>query len=73
VIHPATARGWLEGSGLIDKYLIKRPVSFALTFALAHLSTFYWERPWTRLAKEFTPPSPTQPDHYRSTPDPDPA
>lgn len=26
-------------------------MSIALAFALAHFSTFYWERPWIELAK----------------------
>jgi peptidoglycan/LPS O-acetylase OafA/YrhL len=51
VIHPATAQGWMgEGSTLV-KYLLKRPISFALTFVLAHFSTFFWERPWQKAAK----------------------
>jgi peptidoglycan/LPS O-acetylase OafA/YrhL len=47
VIHPAFA---FAGNGPIDKYLVKRPIGLILTFGLAHLSTFYWERPWSRLA-----------------------
>jgi peptidoglycan/LPS O-acetylase OafA/YrhL len=46
VIHPATAHGWMSEGGAVTKYLLKRPMSFALTFLMAHLSTFYWERPW---------------------------
>jgi peptidoglycan/LPS O-acetylase OafA/YrhL len=51
VIHPAFTHGWFAGDGAFDKYAIKRPISLALTFALAHLSTFYWEKPWMQLAK----------------------
>jgi peptidoglycan/LPS O-acetylase OafA/YrhL len=51
VIHPITTHGWLAGASTFDKYAIKRPISFGLTFALAHLSTFYWERPWIRFVK----------------------
>jgi peptidoglycan/LPS O-acetylase OafA/YrhL len=52
VVHPATAQGWMgEGSTLI-KYLLKRPISFALSFAVAHFSTFYWERPWQIAVKK---------------------
>ncbi len=39
-----------EGS-VATRYLVKRPVSFFLTFFLAHLSTFYWEKLWTSWAK----------------------
>ena len=28
------------------RYLLKRPISFLITFATAHVSTFYWERWW---------------------------
>lgn len=48
VIHPITYSGWLgEGSSVI-KYA-KRPLSFVLTFLFAHLSSFYYERPWNQL------------------------
>jgi peptidoglycan/LPS O-acetylase OafA/YrhL len=49
LFHPYSTHGWL-GSGIgIEKYL-KRPISFALTFALAHASTFYFEGPINRWA-----------------------
>jgi peptidoglycan/LPS O-acetylase OafA/YrhL len=51
VIHPATAFGWMNTGGPIERYLLKRPLTFALTFALAHLSTFYWEKPWQALVR----------------------
>jgi peptidoglycan/LPS O-acetylase OafA/YrhL len=52
VVHPATAYGWLNEGGVLTKYLLKRPISFAMTFILAHLSTFYWERPWRMAVKQ---------------------
>jgi peptidoglycan/LPS O-acetylase OafA/YrhL len=52
VVHPATAYGWLNEGGVLTKYLLKRPISFALTFIFAHLSTFYWERPWRMAVKQ---------------------
>lgn len=45
VIHPLTLHGWLNHGSKLERYLLKRPVCFALTFMAAHLSTFYWERP----------------------------
>jgi peptidoglycan/LPS O-acetylase OafA/YrhL len=51
VIHPATALGWMNEGSTTTKYLLKRPISFALTFMLAHLSTFYWERRWQSAAR----------------------
>lgn len=53
VIHPATAAGWMNTGDVFSKYLLKRPVSFALTFLLAHLSTFHWENRWQDAAREW--------------------
>lgn len=53
VIHPATAHGWMSEGGTMTKYLLKRPISFALSFAIAHFSTFYWERPWQTATKRW--------------------
>lgn len=54
VIHPTTMLGWLGSGDTAERYA-KRIISFALTFAGAHLSTHYFERPITdwghRLAK----------------------
>jgi peptidoglycan/LPS O-acetylase OafA/YrhL len=51
VIHPATAHGWMSEGTLVTKYLLKRPISIALTFIVAHFSTFYWERRWQLAAR----------------------
>jgi len=53
VVHGILAATWLGSGDTIHKYL-KRPLLFSATFALAHLSTFYLEKPITRLAKRFT-------------------
>jgi peptidoglycan/LPS O-acetylase OafA/YrhL len=53
IIHPATAQAWMNEGGTMIKYLLKRPISFALTFILAHLSTFYWERHWQFAARRW--------------------
>jgi len=53
VIHPATAHGWMSEGSLMTKYLLKRPISFALTFILAHISTFYWESRWQLACKRW--------------------
>ena len=53
VIHPATAHGWMSEGSKITEYLFKRPISFALTFTLAHISTFYWERRWQLAARRW--------------------
>jgi peptidoglycan/LPS O-acetylase OafA/YrhL len=52
IIHPATVYGWMNEGTALTKYLLKRPISLALTFILAHLSTFYWERPWQTAVKQ---------------------
>lgn len=51
IIHPATALGWMNEGSVAERYLLKRPVSLLVTFFLAHISTFYWERIWTYRAK----------------------
>jgi peptidoglycan/LPS O-acetylase OafA/YrhL len=53
VIHPATAHGWMNDGSTMTRYLLKRPISFALTFILAHLSTFHWESRWQSAAKSW--------------------
>lgn len=54
VWHPMTMLGWLGEGGGWERYLTKRPISFALTFALAHASTFYFEKFFTNLARKRT-------------------
>jgi peptidoglycan/LPS O-acetylase OafA/YrhL len=51
--HPATALGWLGTGGGFTRYLIKRPISFAATFALAHLSTRVFESRFIAAARRF--------------------
>jgi peptidoglycan/LPS O-acetylase OafA/YrhL len=53
VIHPLTIHGWWNEGSTFDRYVLKRPISFAMTFAAAHLSTFYWERPWTQAGRQW--------------------
>lgn len=57
VIHGVLSHTWLGDGSMIVKYL-KRPLLFAATFLLAHLSTFYFEQPWIRLAKRITSKTP---------------
>jgi peptidoglycan/LPS O-acetylase OafA/YrhL len=56
VFHPATYQGWMDEGSPWQKYLVKRPLSFAATFLLAHLSTRYWESWWIRLGKRAAGP-----------------
>jgi peptidoglycan/LPS O-acetylase OafA/YrhL len=53
VIHPATAHGWMNEGSTVTRYLLKRPISFALTFLLAHISTFHWESRWQSAARQW--------------------
>lgn len=53
VIHPLTYYGWLGSGGNLTKYG-KRPLSFALSFGLAHLSTRYYENRWIAWGKRHT-------------------
>ncbi len=51
VIHPLSMHGWLgEGATPLVRYG-KRIISFAITFGLAHLSTFYYEHRFIEWAK----------------------
>jgi peptidoglycan/LPS O-acetylase OafA/YrhL len=51
VIHPILAASWLGSGGLLEKYA-KRPLLFVVLFALAHLSTYYYERRWIAFGKK---------------------
>ena len=53
VIHGILMETWLGKGDLLVKYA-KRPLLFALTFALAHLSTFHYEARWIALGKRLT-------------------
>jgi peptidoglycan/LPS O-acetylase OafA/YrhL len=52
VIHGVLSHTWLGSGERLEKYL-KRPLLFGLTFALAHVSTRYFEQPITRKVREF--------------------
>lgn len=54
VIHPITASGWMDAGSTIERYALKRPISFAVTFVLAHISTFYYEAKWINASKVFS-------------------
>ena len=53
IIHPATIHGWWNDGSPLVRYLVKRPISFAVLFSLAHFSTFYWEKYWQDVARRF--------------------
>jgi len=53
VIHPLSTQGWWNEGSIFDRYILKRPISFAMTFIAAHLSTFYWERPWQQAGRQW--------------------
>jgi peptidoglycan/LPS O-acetylase OafA/YrhL len=54
LIHGILTVTWLGSGGTLEKYA-KRPLLFAATFALAHLSTRYFEKPFIQLARKLTP------------------
>ena len=53
VIHPLTIHGWFSQGPKLEMYLFKRPISFLMTFAAAHLSTFYWEKKWMQAGRNW--------------------
>ncbi len=52
VLHGILGLTWLGSGDKVVKYL-KRPLYFTATFALAHLSTFYYEHRWIALGKAY--------------------
>ena len=53
IIHGVLRMTWLGEGGREAKYL-KRPLLFGATFALAHISTFWFEQPCITFAKRLT-------------------
>jgi peptidoglycan/LPS O-acetylase OafA/YrhL len=53
VFHGILSNTWLGEGDKLAKYL-KRPMLFAATFALAHLSTFYYEHRWIDFGKRLS-------------------
>lgn len=53
VIHNVLANTWLGSGDTLVKYA-KRPLLFAMTFGLAHLSTFYFEHPCIEAGKRLS-------------------
>ena len=53
VVHGMLMVTWLGTGETVEKYA-KRPLLFAATFILAHLSTLYLERPITRWVRTGT-------------------
>ena len=53
VIHNLLAFTWLGSGERLEKYL-KRPLLLAITFALAHISTFHYEKRWMALGKRLS-------------------
>jgi peptidoglycan/LPS O-acetylase OafA/YrhL len=54
VVHPLVGHTWLGSGDPIERYA-KRPLLFAAVFALAHVSTFHFEKHWIRLGRAMTP------------------
>lgn len=52
VVHPLTIYGWMGSGDTLVKYT-KRLLSFVLTFGLAHISTFYYEKHWIAWGKRW--------------------
>lgn len=52
VWHGILRYGWFDSDDTLIKYA-KRPLLFVATFAVSHLTTFYFEMPITRWARRF--------------------
>lgn len=57
VIHGGLVETWLGSGDVVEKYL-KRPLYFLVLLALAHLSTFHFERLWIEFGKRLSAPHP---------------
>lgn len=53
VWHSPFRHGWFNEGSDIERYLFKRPLGLACVFALAHASTFYYEKPILAAARRF--------------------
>jgi peptidoglycan/LPS O-acetylase OafA/YrhL len=51
VWHLMTTVGWFHEGSKVMIYA-KRPLGLSITFLIAHLSTFYWEKYWTGMGKK---------------------
>lgn len=51
--HPLMVYGWMDQGSTAQRYLLKRPVSWALTWVAAHLSTTYWESFWQKKVRQW--------------------
>jgi peptidoglycan/LPS O-acetylase OafA/YrhL len=53
VVHHLLLFSWLASGDKVVKYL-KRPLLFAVTFAIAHVSTFHFEQRWIDFGKRLS-------------------
>lgn len=53
IVHPFLIHSWLGSGSKLVKYA-KRPLLLAATFAIAHVSTFYYESRWIAFGKKLS-------------------
>ena len=51
--HPVMVFGWMDQGSTLQRYLLKRPVSWALSWFAAHISTTYWEAIFQRRTRQY--------------------
>jgi peptidoglycan/LPS O-acetylase OafA/YrhL len=54
VWHSPFRHYWFDSGTDLERYLFKRPLAFICIFSLAHVSTFWFEKPITDAARRFT-------------------
>lgn len=54
IYHPMMIWGWMNEGTVVERYVFKRPISWVLAFAAAHMSTFWWEARWQAFARRLT-------------------
>ncbi|MEL7133808.1 MAG: acyltransferase, partial [Pseudomonadota bacterium] len=53
IYHPLMIFAWMNAGSDWVRYLVKRPISYALTWAAAHASTYFWEARWQSFARSW--------------------
>lgn len=54
IYHPLMIFSWMNMGSDWVRYLVKRPISYAMTLAAAHASTYWWEMRWQEFARRLT-------------------
>ncbi len=51
--HMLMVSGWMNEGSTLERYGVKRPISWALTWGAAYISTTYWESYWQTRVRQW--------------------